>query len=68
LWFSTELTFTVQFNIFLHPDQAENTQSGMQGQETTAVAVIKSMPHNKLKILIFWYVFAKRNNSIRFML
>jgi len=32
---------TVQFSLFLHPDQAQNTSSGMQGQEATAVAVIK---------------------------
>jgi len=32
--------FTVQFSLFMHPDQAENTSSGIQGQEATAVAVI----------------------------
>ena len=31
---------TVQFSLFLHPDQAQNTSSGIQGQEATAVAVI----------------------------
>jgi len=29
-----------QFSLFMHPDQAQNTLSGMQGQEGTAVAVI----------------------------
>jgi len=29
-----------QFSLFLHPDQAQNTSSGMQGHEATAVAVI----------------------------
>jgi len=31
---------TVQFSLFMHPDQAQNTSSGIQGQEATAVAVI----------------------------
>jgi len=31
---------TVQFSLFLHPDQAQNTSSGIQGQEATAAAVI----------------------------
>jgi len=31
---------TVQFSLFLHPDQAQNTSSGIQGQEVMAVAVI----------------------------
>jgi len=30
----------VQFSLFMHPDQAQNTLSGIQGQEATAVAVI----------------------------
>jgi len=30
----------VQFSLFMHPDQAQNTLSGIQGQEVTAVAVI----------------------------
>jgi len=30
----------VQFSLFMHPDQAQNTLSGVQGQEATAVAVI----------------------------
>jgi len=30
----------VQFSFFMHPDQAQNTSSGIQGQEATAVAVI----------------------------
>jgi len=30
----------VQFSLFVHPDQAQNTLSGIQGQEATAVAVI----------------------------
>jgi len=29
-----------QFSLFLHPDQAQNTLSGIQGQEAPAVAVI----------------------------
>ena len=29
-----------QFSLFMHPDQAQNTSSGIQGQEATAVAVI----------------------------
>ena len=29
-----------QFSWFMHPDQAQNTSSGIQGQEATAVAVI----------------------------
>jgi len=33
-----------QFSLFLYPDQARNTSSGMQGLEATAVAVIKSLP------------------------
>jgi len=33
----------VQFSLFLHPDQAQNTLSEIQGQEATAVAVIKSL-------------------------
>ena len=31
---------TVHFSLFLHPDQAQNTLSGIQGQEATAIAVI----------------------------
>ena len=31
---------SVQFSLFMHPDQAQNTSSGIQGQEATAVAVI----------------------------
>ena len=31
---------TVQFSLFMHPDQAQNTLSGIQGQEATAVAVL----------------------------
>ena len=31
---------TVQFSLFMHPDQAQNTSSGIQGQEATAVVVI----------------------------
>ena len=31
---------SVQFSLFMHPDQAQNTLSGIQGQEATAVAVI----------------------------
>ena len=31
---------SVQFSVFMHPDQAQNTLSGIQGQEETAVAVI----------------------------
>jgi len=31
---------SVQFSLFLYPDQAQNTWSGIQGQEATAVAVI----------------------------
>jgi len=34
----------VQFNLFLHPDQAQNTSSGIQGWEATAVAAIHC-PH-----------------------
>ena len=30
----------IQFSLFMHPDQAQNTSSGIQGQEATAVAVI----------------------------
>ena len=30
----------LQFSLFMHPDQAQNTSSGIQGQEATAVAVI----------------------------
>jgi len=30
----------VQFSLFMHPNQAQNTLSGIQGQEVTAVAVI----------------------------
>ena len=33
-------TTPVQFSLFMHPDQAQNTSSGIQGQEATAVAVI----------------------------
>jgi len=33
-------TGPVQFSLFMHPDQAQNTLSGIQGQEATAVAVI----------------------------
>jgi len=36
----------VQFSLFLHPDQEQNTSSEMQGQEAKAVAVIKSLSHN----------------------
>ena len=36
----------IQLSLFLHPDQAQNTSSEMHGQEATAVAVIKSLPHN----------------------
>ena len=32
--------YIVQFSLFMHPDQAQNTSSGIQGQEATAVAVI----------------------------
>jgi len=32
--------FFFQFSLFLHPDQAQNTLSGIQGQEATAVIVI----------------------------
>ena len=31
---------SVQFSLFMHSDQAQNTSSGIQGQEATAVAVI----------------------------
>ena len=31
---------SVQFSLFMHPDQAQNTLSGIQRQEATAVAVI----------------------------
>jgi len=31
---------TVQFSLFLYPNQAQNTSSGIQGLEATAVAVI----------------------------
>jgi len=37
---SYERMGTVQFSLFMHPDQAQNTSSGIQGQEATAVAVI----------------------------
>jgi len=30
----------VTVSLFMHPDQAQNTSSGIQGQEATAVAVI----------------------------
>jgi len=33
-------SYTVQFSLFMHPDQAQNALSGVQGQEATAVAVI----------------------------
>jgi len=29
-----------QFSLFMHPDQAQNTLSGIQGQAATAIAVI----------------------------
>jgi len=29
-----------QFSLFMHPNQAQNTLSGIQGQEATAAAVI----------------------------
>jgi len=32
--------FFLGFSLFMHPDQAHNTQSGMQGQEATALAII----------------------------
>jgi len=31
---------TSQVSLFMHPDQAQNTSSGIQGQEATAVAII----------------------------
>ena len=34
------LKLAVQFSLFMHPDQAQNTPSGIQGQEATAAAVI----------------------------
>ena len=34
----------VQLSLFLHPDQLQNTLSGMQGQGATAVPTIKSLP------------------------
>jgi len=30
----------MKFSLFMHPDQAQNTLSGIQGQEATAAAVI----------------------------
>ena len=35
-----QFSFFFQFSLFLHPDQAQNTLSGIQGQEATAVIVI----------------------------
>jgi len=29
-----------EVSLFMHPDQAQNTSSGIQGQEATAAAVI----------------------------
>ena len=31
---------SVQLSLFMHPDQTQNTLSGIQGQEATAVAVV----------------------------
>ena len=36
----TRFKLRIQFSLFMHPDQAQNTSSGIQGQEATAVAVI----------------------------
>ena len=39
-WSAACLWVQFQFSLFMHPDQAQNTSSGIQGQEATAVAVI----------------------------
>jgi len=41
-WF---YTFHSSASLFLHSDQAQNTSSGMQGQEVTSVGVISHCPH-----------------------
>jgi len=48
---------TVQFSLFMHPDQAQNTSSGIQGQEATAVAVIYvTAPTYDIQ---FWRIFVE---------
>ena len=37
---SRTLATHVQFSLFLQPDEAQNTLSGIQGREVTAVAII----------------------------
>jgi len=37
---ANEQSLCKQFSLFMHPDQAQNALSGIQGQEATAVAVI----------------------------
>jgi len=40
-WYENNtVLIVVQFSSFLHSNQAQNTSSGMQGQEATAIAVI----------------------------
>jgi len=38
-WLLLYRSLSVQFSLFMHSDQAQNTWSGIQGQEATAVAV-----------------------------
>ena len=58
-------SFSVQFSLFLHPNQAQNTLSGIQGQEVTAIAVIYvTAPTSSRKTTKYkWNTIAKKQQK-----
>jgi len=42
--------YSVQFSLFLHPDQAQNTSSGIQGQEAFAICFSSYAPSSNVGI------------------
>jgi len=65
---------SVQLSLFMHPDQTQNTLSGIQGQEATAVAVVyvtapaschlRHCPYHELT----WNMFSYKACALGFLL